>query len=87
MEGIQDLVAQDLFETLKSKRFECHTGNTEVAVAFFEIYGGFIQDLLNERRRLKVLEDSEGEINVTGLEFFAANNPAELLQLVANGNQ
>ena len=41
--------------------------NTQVAVSFFEIYGGRCQDLLNERSKLSVHEDGQGEVVVADL--------------------
>jgi kinesin family protein 2/24 len=61
--------------------------DTTVTVAYFEIYGGYIQDLLYNRKRLKILEDGKGEIVVSGLEEFQANDSAQFLALVATGNQ
>jgi kinesin family protein 2/24 len=86
MQGIQEHVSEDLFLTLRSGDFACTEENTTVAVAFFEIYGGYIQDLLNDRKKLKVLEDATGEIVVNGLEEFEATNPQQFLDLVATGN-
>jgi kinesin family protein 2/24 len=88
MEGIQELVAEDLFLLLEENQSDgCSFDNTTVSVAFFEIYGGFVQDLLNNRSRLKVLEDSKGEIVVSGLEEFEANDPSSFLAHVAAGNK
>jgi kinesin family protein 2/24 len=87
MEGIHSLVAQDLFETLASGDLKCKTDDTIVLVAFFEIYSGFVQDLLNDRNKLKVLEDAKGEIVVNGLEEFEATDPSQFLNLVAKGNE
>ena len=87
MQGIQTLVSEDLFTTLESCELNCTTDNTMVAIAFFEIYGGFVQDLLNERKKLKVLEDAKGEIVVNGLEEFEATDPSQFLSLVAKGNE
>jgi len=55
-------------------------------VSFFEIYGA-IQDLLNEGKRLKVLEDGKGEICVTGLTESEASSAADFLELVHEGNE
>lgn len=87
MGGIQQMVAEDLFHLLsRQSEFsgdrECTLKHVNVAVTFFEIYGGRIQDLLNNRRRLKVLEDGKGEVVVAGLEEFEANNPEQLLGLI-----
>lgn len=90
MEGIQELVSEDLFHLLADEYGEsdgCTFEDTTVTVAYFEIYGGYIQDLLNNRKRLKILEDGKGEIVVSGLEEFEANDSAQFLALVASGNQ
>jgi kinesin family protein 2/24 len=90
MEGIQALVAEDLFHLLDDEDQECSGctfEDTTVTVAYFEIYGGFIQDLLNSQKRLKILEDGKGEIVVSGLEEFEANDSAQFLALLATGNQ
>ena len=83
MGGIQTMVAEDLYLLLEEASMGNTTGTTDatspcslddtaVCVTFFEIYGGRIQDLLNERKRLKVLEDGKGEVQITGLEEFEA---------------
>lgn len=90
MEGIQELVSEDMFHLLADEYGEadgCTFQDTIVTVAYFEIYGGFFQDLLNNRQRLKILEDGKGEIVVSGLEEFEANDSAQFLALVASGNQ
>jgi len=95
MSGIQAMVAEDLFLMLSdedetvSVRSEgsCTLENTYVTVSFFELYGGRVQDLLNNRHRLKILEDGKGEVVVSGLEDYEANNPQELLDLLEKGNR
>jgi len=92
MNGIQSMVAEDLFHLLSNDDYEyddskCTLDNTIVTVSFFEIYGGRIVDLLNNRERLKVLEDGKGEVVVSGLEEFESNDPAEFFALVDAGNK
>lgn len=55
IQGTQEHVSEDLFTTLQSGDYACTDENTTVAVASFEIYEGYIQDLLNDRKKLKVL--------------------------------
>ncbi|KAL7464037.1 hypothetical protein ACHAXS_004376 [Conticribra weissflogii] len=85
MTGIQRLVANDIFDSLSnnSKKYAgCTLENTTCSIAIFELYGGQILDLLNNRNKLKVLEDGKGEIIVTGLEEFAVKTPEDFLQFV-----
>lgn len=95
MGGIQTMVAEDLFlllgEASKANNNAggggaCSLDDTSVYVTFFEIYGGRIQDLLNERKRLKVLEDGKGEVQITGLEEFEAVDAEQFLSLIDAGN-
>ena len=102
MGGIQRMVAEDIFSILAGNGNGNGNGNnrldgnsvkigfssedTAVSVAIFEIYGGRIQDLLNNRNRLKVLEDGRGEVVVSGLEEFAVSNPREFLSLIERGH-
>lgn len=85
------MVAHDIFKFLNDPDAEnnngCSAEDTQVTVAFFELYGGRIQDLLNERHRLRILEDGKGEVVVSGLEEFEANDPEEFLNLVNDGNK
>lgn len=92
MTGIQRLVANDIFEIL-SNNSKNHTGcsldSTTCSIAIFELYGGQILDLLNNRNRLKLFEDGKGEVIVTGLQEFAANTPEDFLQFtdIAQNNR
>mmetsp|Transcript_48376 Transcript_48376/g.89712 ORF Transcript_48376/g.89712 Transcript_48376/m.89712 type:complete len:282 (-) Transcript_48376:21-866(-) len=91
MGGIQSMVAEDLFEILSGRHGggagnSCTLEDTAVTVTFFEIYGGRIQDLLNERKRLKLLEDGKGEVVISGLEEFEANGPDQFFTLLDAGN-
>ena len=92
MGGIQRMVAEDVFSTLAGNGLDgdarggCSLVDTTVSIAIFEIYGGRIQDLLNDRNRLKVLEDGRGEVVVSGLEEFAVSCQREFLSLVERGH-
>jgi kinesin family protein 2/24 len=88
MNGIQHILCHDLYSQLQldttSKKPQM---TTTVTASFFELYGGFIQDLLNERTRCKLLEDGKGEVQILGLQEYTANSPKELLDLVEKGNK
>ena len=93
MNGIQKMVVDDLFmllegadEAYASEDCGClRLSDTTVTVSFFELYGGRVQDLLNNRKKLKILEDGKGEIVVADLEEFEATDGEELLELIEKG--
>ena len=91
MGGVQEMVAADIFDSLGEGRSRVQSPlsieNTIVTVSFFELYGGRCQDLLNERMRLKILEDGKGEVVVTGLEEYEAKDASEFMTLVDAGNR
>jgi kinesin family protein 2/24 len=84
------LHTDDIFETLSNNTLfgdeGCSLENSTCSVAIFEIYGGRIQDLLNNRNRLKVLEDGRGEVIISGLEEYEATNPKEFLAMIDKGH-
>lgn len=50
-----------------------------VSVSFFEIYGGKVFDLLNRQKRLRVLEDGNGQVQVVGLSEQVGEAESELV--------
>lgn len=87
MNGIEAMVAEDIFHLLSNGGIGPNTDDTMVLVSFFEIYGGRIQDLLNKRHKLKVLEDGKGEVVVTGLREFEASDPQHLLEYIESAQR
>jgi len=61
--GLYSLAARDLFVGLRRPEFK----SLRVVVSFFEIYGGKLFDLLNERRMLKCLVDAKQAVVIKGL--------------------
>lgn len=59
MEGIQKLAINDIFKlawgTYKSL-------DPQVSLSFYEIYGGKVLDLMNNKKELKVLEDNWSQV-------------------------
>ena len=83
MSGIQKMVAEDIFSLMSDN----DDNNTMTcSIAMFEIYGGQIQDLLHERKKLKVLEDGKGEVVVSGLQEFALHCEQDFLSLIEKGH-
>ncbi|TNN55545.1 Kinesin-like protein KIF2C [Liparis tanakae] len=64
--GIYAMAAQDVFTYLNHRKF-AHL-ELSAYVSFFEIYNGKVYDLLNEKAKLRVLEDDRQQVQVVGLE-------------------
>ena len=82
MNGIQQILAHDLYSQLAEENDE----DLEITVAFFELYGGYVQDLLHNRARCQLLDDGKGEINIRGLCEVPAPTAEEFLQVIEEGN-
>lgn len=58
-----------------------------IFVAYFELYSGKLFDLLHQRRRLVCRSDAQGAVHVVGLKEVKVASAAELMALIARGNQ
>ncbi|CCW61810.1 unnamed protein product [Phytomonas sp. EM1] len=77
-EGIYLMAARDIYSRLEP--------GMAIHVSFFEIYGGKLYDLLNERERLACREDSRGVINVCGLTEHRVQDTDHLMRIIDYGN-
>lgn len=55
--------------------------NVHVCVTFFELYGGRIFDLLNDKKYLTMLEDKNQNVVVVGLKEQSVKSAEELLKV------
>ena len=89
MSEIQRRAAEGIFVALENNSIKgeggCSIDSSSCSIAIFEIYGGRLQDLLNNRNRLKVLEDGKGEVVISELKEMEVSTPQELLSLVEDG--
>ena len=76
--GLYEMAAEDIFRLLKSARFK-HIG---AYVSFFEIYGGRLYDLLNDRRKLRCMEDRLKQVQIVGLRSEKILNIVNLINEV-----
>ena len=83
MVGIQAAIAHDLFQMIRSE--EVPTVDYQVFLSFFEIYGGRCQDLLNNRNRLNIREDGNGEVVVSDLVEIQAMCVQDMLNIIELG--
>ena len=81
--GLYYMAAIDLFGFLD----EPDHSHLSVGVSLFEIYGGKLYDLLNDRRLVKCLEDHKGKVQFPGLSEHRITCPSELIEYIELGAQ
>jgi len=81
--GLYYLAAIDIFEMLKMPEYS----HLNVHVSLFEIYGGKLFDLLNDRKQIKCLEDSKGKVCFPGLTEHAVQAPNHVMDLIEQGSE
>jgi kinesin family member 2/24 len=55
-------------------------------MSFYEIYGGKIIDLLNNKKKLQVMEDANNRIQIQGLEEKEAASMEEMMEIINYGH-
>lgn len=88
--GLYVLAARDIFRLLEIKSRSAQTEpsrNYQVMVSCFEIYGGKLFDLLNERGVIRCLEDSKQQVQLPGLTEHKVNDVSELLSMMARAHE
>ncbi|KAI6679475.1 hypothetical protein NL676_033356 [Syzygium grande] len=58
----------------------------QLFVSFFEIYGGKLFDLLNDRRKLCMREDGKQQVCIVGLQEYKVSNVETIRELIELGN-
>ncbi|CAO2815387.1 unnamed protein product [Amaranthus hypochondriacus] len=58
----------------------------QLLVSFFEIYGGKLFDLLNERRKLCMREDGKQQVCIVGLQEYRVSDVEMIKELIERGN-
>ena len=79
MKGIQNSAITSLFEYNNEKKFD-------IFVSFYEIYGGRLFDLLNNREKLSVLEDKNQVVQIFGIHEKLVSSPDEMEAIIDKGN-
>lgn len=82
--GIYALVAGDVFKLLHSPKYR--NEKLLVFASFFEIYSGKVFDLLNEKAKLRVLEDANQQVQIVGLREEQVQSVEDVLNLINIGN-
>ena len=81
MKGIEALAIDALYESGKEM------GNKfDFYISFFEIYGGRLYDLLNNKNKLQVLDDKKGKVQIYGLINQLAETPEMMHRIIEAAN-
>ncbi|KAJ6658062.1 hypothetical protein lerEdw1_001538 [Lerista edwardsae] len=83
--GIYAMAAHDVFCLLQEANYKML--DLQVYGAFFEIYWGKVYDLLNWKTRLRVLEDSNQQVQVVGLLEQEVLCVEDVMKLIEIGNR
>lgn len=80
--GLYFLAAQDVFRLAKDPQHE----DISIRCSLFEIYGGKLLDLLNDRNPIRCLEDSKGKVCFPGLSEHPVSNAEDLMDIIEAGS-
>ncbi|KAL9181961.1 hypothetical protein ACHAXT_012304 [Thalassiosira profunda] len=79
--GLYFLAARDVFDIASDPAH----ADVSIGVSLFEIYGGKLLDLLNERNPVKCLEDRRGKVCFPGLSEHPVESAEELMSIIDAG--
>ncbi len=79
MKGSNESAIRDLFALAKTQYAD---KRPKFYISFFEIYGGKLFDLLNNRNKLQVLEDGKQKIQIYGLEEKLVDNEESMIGMI-----
>uniref|UniRef100_A0A8D0ALU7 Kinesin-like protein n=1 Tax=Sander lucioperca TaxID=283035 RepID=A0A8D0ALU7_SANLU len=82
--GIYALSARDVFLMIKKPNYK--KLDLQIFATFFEIYSGKVFDLLNNKTKLRVLEDGKQQVQVVGLQEREVKCTEDVLKLIEVGN-
>ncbi|XP_044463183.1 kinesin-like protein KIN-13B [Mangifera indica] len=68
-----------MHQTHRNQGFQLH-------VSFFEIYGGKVFDLLNDRKKLCMREDGKQQVCIVGLQEYRVSHVETIRELIERGN-
>ncbi|CAL8320385.1 unnamed protein product [Arctogadus glacialis] len=82
--GIYYFAAREVFSLLSHRTYS-HL-NLSPYVSFFEIYNSKVFDLLNDKAKLRVLEDERQQMQVVGLEEVFVSEVEDVIKLIELGS-
>ncbi|KAK6941527.1 Kinesin motor domain, partial [Dillenia turbinata] len=78
LKASQDILGL-MHRTYRNQGFQLH-------VSFFEIYGGKIFDLLNDRKKLCMREDGKQQVCIVGLQEYSVTDVDTIKEFIERGN-
>uniref|UniRef100_A0A8D0GFL3 Kinesin-like protein n=1 Tax=Sphenodon punctatus TaxID=8508 RepID=A0A8D0GFL3_SPHPU len=82
--GIFAFASQDVFLLQSQPRYK--NLDLEVYVTFFEIYNGKVFDLLNQKAKLRVLEDGKQQVQIVGLQERQVSCAEDVIRMIEIGS-
>ena len=81
MKGIENLAIDDLYQesSKMGDKFDFY-------ISFFEIYGGRLFDLLNNKNKLQVLDDKKGKVQIYGLITQQVDSKEQMHKIIEAAN-
>ncbi|UJR07702.1 hypothetical protein I4U23_011987 [Adineta vaga] len=80
--GVYAQTARDIFHRLSLPQYRT---SVEIFVTFYEIYCGKVFDLLNNKKRLRVLEDQKGLVQVCDRKEQQVKSVQDVLNIIQHG--
>eukprot|EP00672_Neobodo_designis_P008419 CAMPEP_0174879862 /NCGR_PEP_ID=MMETSP1114-20130205/83470_1 /TAXON_ID=312471 /ORGANISM="Neobodo designis, Strain CCAP 1951/1" /LENGTH=808 /DNA_ID=CAMNT_0016115257 /DNA_START=198 /DNA_END=2626 /DNA_ORIENTATION=- len=77
--GLYLMAAREIFDRLEA--------DTQLVVSFYEIYAGKLFDLLNDREKLRALEDGKQQVQIVKLTEHPVETAQQIMALISNGNR
>lgn len=75
--------SQDIFRLM---HYTYRNQGFQLYVSFFEIYGGKVFDLLNDRKKLCMREDGKQQVCIVGLQEYMVSHVETVKELIERGN-
>ena len=85
--GIYEYACKDVFRKIEEKLEDDTDTQYLLSLCFFEIYGGKVYDLFNDRNKVSMLEDKNGDMQILGLKEIPVETYDDLQELLILGSQ
>ncbi|OUM64137.1 hypothetical protein PIROE2DRAFT_37051, partial [Piromyces sp. E2] len=85
--GIYEYACKDVFKKIEEKLDDDTDIQYLLSLCFFEIYGGKVYDLFNNRNKVSMLEDKNGDMQILGLKEIPVETYDDLQELLILGSQ